>query len=123
MQILWIGLLGGLGCVTRYLMSGWTYDFLGRTLPYGTLVVNIGGSFLLGFLMSFGLRSSLLPAGLRVGLTVGFMGGFTTFSTFSYETMKLVEEGSLMQAGANVVLNVLLCLVFVAVGMLLARQI
>ena len=123
MQILWIGLLGGLGCVTRYLMSGWTYDFLGRTLPYGTLVVNVGGSFLLGFLMSFGLRSSLLPAGLRVGLTVGFMGGFTTFSTFSYETMKLVEEGSLMQAGANVVLNVLLCLVFVAVGMLLARQI
>ena len=123
MQILWIGLLGGLGCIARYLMSGWTYNLVGRSLPYGTLMVNIGGSFLLGFLMTFGLRSTLLPVGLRVGLTVGFMGGFTTFSTFSYETLKLIEEGSLMQAGANVVLNVLLCLVFVAAGMMLARQI
>lgn len=122
MQILWIGLFGGLGCIARYLMSGWTYGLLGRSLPYGTLMVNIGGSFLLGFLMTFGLRSTLLPVGLRVGLTVGFMGGFTTFSTFSYETLKLVEEGSLMQAGTNVVLNVLLCLVFVAAGMMLARQ-
>jgi CrcB protein len=122
MQILWIGLFGGLGCIARYLMSGWTYSLMGRTLPYGTLVVNIGGSFLLGFLMTFGLRSTLMPVGLRVGLTVGFMGGFTTFSTFSYETLKLIEEGSLMQAGANVALNVLLCLFFVAAGMLLARQ-
>ncbi len=122
MQILWIGLFGGLGCVARYLVSGWTYSLVGRALPYGTLLVNVGGSFLLGFLMTFGLRSTLLPAGLRVGLTVGFMGGFTTFSTFSYETLKLVEEGSLMQAGTNVVLNVLLCLVCGAAGMMLARQ-
>jgi len=122
MQILWIGLFGGLGCVARYLVSGWVYTLVGRALPYGTLMVNIGGSFLLGFLMTFGLRSTVLPVGLRVGLTVGFMGGFTTFSTFSYETLKLVEEGSLMQAGTNVVLNVLLCLVFVAAGMMLARQ-
>ncbi len=122
MQILWIGLLGGLGCISRYLMSGWVYNLFGRTLPYGTLVVNIGGSFLLGFLMTFGLRSTLLPVGLRVGLTVGFMGGFTTFSTFSYETLKLIEEGSLMQAGANILMNVSLCLISVAAGMMLARQ-
>ncbi|MCF6179880.1 MAG: fluoride efflux transporter CrcB [Geopsychrobacter sp.] len=122
MQILWIGLFGGLGCVSRYFISGWTYDLLGRSLPYGTLVVNIGGSFLLGFLMTFGMRSTLLPVGLRVGLTVGFMGGFTTFSTFSFETLKLIEEGSLVQAGANVFLNVTLCLVFAAAGMMLARQ-
>jgi CrcB protein len=122
MQILLIGLFGGLGCISRYLVSGWTYALFGRSLPYGTLAVNIGGSFLLGFLMAFGMRSTLLPGGLRVGLTVGFMGGFTTFSTFSYETLKLVEEGSLLQAGANVLLNVLLCLLFAAAGMMLARQ-
>ncbi len=122
MQILWIGLFGGLGCISRYLMSGWVHNLFGRSLPYGTLAVNIGGSFLLGFLMVFGLRSTLIPPALRVGLTVGFMGGFTTFSTFSYETMKLVEDGSLMQAGTNVILNVLLCLVFVSAGMMLARQ-
>lgn len=122
MQILLIGILGGLGCITRYLVSGWTYSLLGRSLPYGTLVVNIGGSFLLGFLMVFGLRSTLLPAGIRVGLTVGFLGGFTTFSTFSYETLKLVEEGSIMQAGANIALNLFLCLISVAAGFMLARQ-
>ncbi len=122
MQVLLIGLFGGLGCISRYLVSGWTYTLLGRSLPYGTMVVNIGGSFLLGFLMTFGLRSTLLPAGIRVGLTVGFMGGFTTFSTFSYETLKLVEEGSLMQAGANVALNITLCLLSVAAGVMLARQ-
>lgn len=122
-NVLLIGLFGGLGCISRYLVSGWVYRLMGRALPYGTLAVNIGGSFLLGFLMTFGLRSTLLPAGLRVGLTVGFLGGFTTFSTFSFETLKLVEEGSLMQAGANLMLNVILCLAFAALGVMLARQI
>jgi CrcB protein len=122
MHILLIGLFGGLGCIARYLVSGWVYNLFGRALPYGTMAVNIGGSFLLGFLMTFGMRSTLLPVGLRVGLTVGFMGGFTTFSTFSYETFKLIEEGSLVHAGANILMNVSLCLIFVAAGMLLARQ-
>jgi len=122
MQLLYIVILGGLGCVSRYLMSGWTYTLVGRGLPYGTLAVNVIGSFLLGLLMVIGLRSILLSPKLRIGLTVGFMGGFTTFSTFSYETMRLLEEGSLWQAGANVVLNVSICLLFVLLGMQLARQ-
>ncbi|HKJ05164.1 MAG TPA: fluoride efflux transporter CrcB [Geopsychrobacteraceae bacterium] len=122
MQLLYIVILGGLGCVSRYLMSGWTYTLVGRGLPYGTLAVNVIGSFLLGLLMVIGLRSTLLSPELRIGLTVGFMGGFTTFSTFSYETMRLLEEGSLWQAGANVVLNVSICLLFVLLGMQLARQ-
>lgn len=122
MQLLYIGIFGGLGCVARFLLSGWTYALMGRGLPYGTLTVNVLGSFLLGLLMTFGLRSTLLSPELRIGLTVGFMGGFTTFSTFSYETMKLMEEGSLWQAGANIVLNVAVCLLFVLLGMQLARQ-
>lgn len=122
MQFLYIGIFGGLGCVARFLVSGWTYALVGRGLPYGTLAVNVLGSFLLGLLMVFGLRSTLLSPELRIGLTVGFMGGFTTFSTFSYETLKLMEEGSLWQAGANIVLNVSICLLFALLGMQLARQ-
>jgi len=122
MQLLSIGFFGGLGCVARYLASAWVYQLAGRSLPYGTLVVNVGGSFLLAVVMTFGLRSTLLPPELRIGLSVGFMGGFTTFSTFSYETLRLLEDGSFWQAGANIVLNVVLCLVFAFLGVLVARQ-
>ncbi len=122
MQLLYIGIFGGLGCIARFLASGWTYHFAGRSLPYGTLLVNVVGSFFLGFLMVFGFRSTLLSPELRVGLCVGFMGGFTTFSTFSYETLKLLEEGSVWQAGANILLNVFLCLLFALLGAWLARQ-
>ncbi|MCW8860569.1 MAG: fluoride efflux transporter CrcB [Deltaproteobacteria bacterium] len=121
MQVLYIGIFGGLGCVARYLASGWTYQLLGRSLPYGTLLVNVLGSFLLGVLMTLGLRSTLFSPELRLGLTVGFMGGFTTFSTFSYETLRLLEEGSLWQAGINIFLNVALCLIFALLGVLVAR--
>lgn len=122
MQILYIGLFGALGCVSRYLVSGWVYAIAGRSLPYGTLAVNVLGSFLLGLLMESSLRSTLMSPELRVGLTVGFMGGFTTFSTFSFESMRLLEEGSFLQAGANVVLSVVVCLVFAGLGIYLARQ-
>jgi CrcB protein len=123
MQVFYIGLFGALGCVSRYLVSGWVYTLAGRGLPYGTLAVNVAGSFMLGLLIEAGLRSTFLSPELRIGLTVGFMGGFTTFSTFSLETMRLFEEGSYLQAGSNVVLNVVVCLVFTAAGIFLARQI
>ncbi|BCR05886.1 putative fluoride ion transporter CrcB [Desulfuromonas versatilis] len=122
MQLIYIGLFGALGCLGRYYLSGWAYALAGRGLPYGTLAVNLLGSFLLGLVMEGSLRSSLLGSELRMGITVGFMGGFTTFSTFSYETFRLLEEGSLLQAGANVLLNVLLCLAFAGLGIYLARQ-
>ena len=122
MQLLYIGIFGGLGCVARFLVSGWTYALFGRGLPYGTLAVNVIGSFLLGLLIVFGLRSTLLSPELRISLTVGLLGGFTTFSTFSYETARLLEEGSLWQAGANIILNVFICLLFALLGMHLARQ-
>jgi len=122
MQLLYIGICGGLGCVARYLLSGWTYQLLGRGLPYGTLLVNVLGSFLLAALMVFGLRSALISPELRLGLTVGFLGGFTTFSTFSYETWRLIEEGSFWQAGITVLLNVLACLILVGLGIYVARQ-
>ena len=122
MKILYLGIFGGLGCVSRYLVSGWMYALAGRTLPYGTLTVNGVGSLLLGLIMEGSLRSTLLSPDLRFGLTVGFMGGFTTFSTFSYETVRLLEEGSFVAAGANILLNVIVCIAAALLGIYLARQ-
>ena len=122
MQLFYIGIFGGFGCIARYLASGWVYHLVGRNLPYGTLFVNIVGSFLLGLLMVFGLRSALFSPEIRLGLTVGFMGGFTTFSTFSYETLRLLEDGSVWQAGVNILLNIVFCLLFALLGVLVARQ-
>ncbi len=123
MKILYLGIFGGLGCVSRYLVSGWVYNLFGRSIPYGTLAVNVIGSLLLGLIMEGSLRSTLLSPELRIGLTVGFMGGFTTFSTFSYETVRLLEEGSLVAAGMNILLNVTVCIAAAVVGIYLARQI
>lgn len=106
----------------RYMVSGWVYSLAGKSLPYGTLTVNVVGSLLLGLIMEGSLRSTLLSPDLRFGLTVGFLGGFTTFSTFSYETVKLLEEGSLVSAGVNVLLNVTVCVAAALVGIYLARQ-
>jgi len=122
MQLFYIGVFGGFGCIARYLASGWTYQLFGRGLPYGTLLVNVVGSFLLALLMTFGLRSTFFSPEIRVALTVGFMGGFTTFSTFSYETLRLLEDGSFWQAGMNIFLNILLCLLFSLLGVVAARQ-
>jgi CrcB protein len=121
-KILYLGIFGGLGCIARYAVSGWVYNLAGKALPYGTLAVNVIGSLLLGLIMEGSLRSTLLSPELRFGITVGFMGGFTTFSTFSYETVRLLEEGSLVAAGANVLLNVTVCVAAALVGIYLARQ-
>ncbi len=112
---------GGLGCLSRYFISGWVYALLGRDFPYGTFVVNITGAFIIGFLMEFGLRSSMIPPTLRIGITVGFLGGLTTFSTFSYETFRLLEEGNFVTASTNVFVSVLVCLLFTWVGITAAR--
>jgi len=114
---------GALGCVTRYLVSGWVYGILGRSFPYGTFAVNIMGAFIIGLIMELGIRSTSLPANLRTGLTVGFLGGLTTFSTFSYETFRLLEEGEFLIASTNVLLSVLTCLLFTWLGIITARYI
>ena len=104
------------------MISGWVYTLAGKSLPYGTLAVNVIGSLLLGLIMEGSLRSTLLSPDLRFGLTVGFMGGFTTFSTFSYETVRLLEEGSMVAAGVNILLNVTVCVIAALIGIYLARQ-
>ncbi len=114
---------GALGCVSRYFLSGWVYALLGRSFPYGTFAVNIAGAYIIGLIMEFGMRSTALPASLRTGLTVGFLGGLTTFSTFSYETFRLLEDGEFLIASANVLASVLTCLFFTWLGIISARYV
>jgi CrcB protein len=90
---------------------------------YGTFAVNILGAFIIGLIMEFGTRSTVLPANLRTGLTIGFLGGLTTFSTFSYETFRLLEEGEFLIASTNVLLSVLTCLFFTWFGIITARYV
>jgi len=119
--VLLIAFFGALGCLTRYFLSGWVYNLLGRSFPYGTFAVNIVGAFCIGLIMEFSMRSTLVSPSLRIGLTIGFLGGLTTFSTFSYETFKLLEDGELLIAMANVLLSVVVCLVFTWVGIVTAK--
>ncbi len=109
------------GGVTRYYMSGWVYNLLGRAFPYGTFVVNIIGAYLIGLIMELALRSTMIPDTIRLGLTVGFLGGLTTFSTFSYETFSLLEDGQFLMAFTNVVVSVAVCLLFTWLGIVTVR--
>jgi len=111
------------GGLTRYYLSGWVQSLLGRTFPYGTFAVNIIGAYFIGVIMELGLRSTAIPDTLRLGLTVGFMGGLTTFSTFSYETFKLLEDGQFLMAFANVLASVAVCLLFTWLGIITVRAI
>lgn len=121
MQAFTIAFCGGLGCLARYWVSGWGYALLGRFFPWGTLLVNVLGSFALAALVTYTLRGDWLPVVWRQGLAVGFMGGFTTFSTFAYESMQLVNRGSWLLAGLNIAANVSLCLLAALLGMLWVR--
>lgn len=109
-QLLLVGLGGFLGSVGRFWMSTATYRILGQDFPYGTLAVNIAGSFFIGFLMTFFEERFMVNPDLRIFLTVGILGGFTTFSSFSYETVALLREGSYWIGSVNVLASVFTCL-------------
>ena len=111
------------GGLTRYYLSGWVYSLLGRSFPFGTFAVNILGAYFIGLVMELGLSSTVIPDTLRLGLTVGFMGGLTTFSTFSYETFKLLEDGQFVVAFINVLASVAICLLFTWLGIFTVRSI
>lgn len=116
-----IALFCACGGLTRYYLSGWIYSLLGRSFPYGTFAVNIIGAYLIGLIMEIGLRSTAIPDALRLGLTVGFLGGLTTFSTFSYETFSLLEDGQFLVAFVNILASVAVCLLFTWLGIITVR--
>ena len=109
-RFLWICLGGAAGTGARYLLSGWAAGIFGAAFPYGTFAVNVIGSFFVGLIMQVGLATPILSPTLRLALTTGVMGGFTTYSTFNYETIRYVQDGSWELALANVSLTVAACL-------------
>lgn len=101
------------GGAARYWTSNVVYKFLPTNMPYGTLVVNVIGSFIIGFVMYYLDGSELISPQMRILLTTGFCGGLTTFSTFSFETINLLRDSELLLAGINIILNVVLSLLAV----------
>jgi CrcB protein len=113
-----VALGSALGGVGRYACSRSMAAWLGTGFPWGTLLVNVAGSFAIGLVAGLAGPGGRIGPDLRLFLTVGFCGGFTTFSAFSFETMELLRERHLAAAGANALLSVLLCLAGVWLGML-----
>lgn len=121
-QLIGIALGGAFGSVLRFLVSSGVYQWLGRGFPYGTLSVNLIGSFLIGFLTEvLILQRIAFGAEYRAAILVGVLGGFTTFSTFSLETLLLIEQGNLTKAGLNVFISVFVCLFATWIGLLAGR--
>lgn len=112
---------GALGAVMRFSVSNAVYAWLGRGFPYGTLSVNFIGSFLIGIAFILLTERLTLGSELRAFILIGFLGAFTTFSTFSLETLALLQQGLLIKALLNILLSVALCLIANWGGMILAR--
>ena len=119
--LLWIACAGALGALARYGLSGWVQDLYPGTFPWGTLAVNVLGCFLLGFAFRV-LQLSALPPALRGAVTIGFLGAFTTFSTFSFETVELIQDGRWGRAAAYAGGSVALGLVALLAGLWLASS-
>jgi fluoride exporter len=123
LQIISIAGGGAIGALLRFWMSNCVYALLGRAFPYGTLAVNALGSIIMGLLYVFMLERMEVSPEWRAVLMIGLLGAFTTFSTFSIETMNLIEAGEISKAGLNMFLSVALCVTGCWLGMIMGRQI
>jgi CrcB protein len=121
--MLWYVAAGSaLGGVTRFLLGGYLQRAAGASFPVGTLVINVTGSFLLGFLLRYALGTASVTPEVRALLTTGFCGGYTTFSTFSYEAVALAEDGAWARVAAYVAASVLLSIAAAFLGVAAARE-
>ncbi|MBK3776016.1 fluoride efflux transporter CrcB [Azospirillum sp. YIM DDC1] len=118
MTYLWVALGGAIGSVLRFWCSGAIAGLFGQTFPWGTLVVNIAGSFVIGFTATLTGPDGRLfvPSDARSFVMVGVCGGYTTFSSFSLQTLNLAQDGEWLLAGGNVLLSVTLCMIAVWLG-------
>jgi fluoride exporter len=120
-RLAWVCLGSALGGGARYLISLGALRLLGSSFPYGTLTVNLLGSYLIGLIMHVGLETAILSPTARIFLTTGVMGGLTTYSTFNYETLQLANEGDWPLAIANVAATFLACLIAGIAGIATGR--
>ena len=122
-DILLVGIGGFAGSVLRYLVTIFLAERVSASFPFGTLTANITGCFLIGVILGFAERGSILSPEWRILLTTGFCGGFTTFSTFSYESLRLVQDGEFLYLFLNVWLNVVVGLGATYLGLVLMKSI
>ena len=113
---------GGIGSVTRYLTSVWAAGKFGADFPYGTLIVNVVGCYLIGLFMVIATERFILPPHVRLLVASGFLGGLTTFSSFGYETLKLMQDGALFPAIQNIAANLFIGLSATWLGIICARS-
>ncbi|HKN60139.1 MAG TPA: fluoride efflux transporter CrcB [Candidatus Acidoferrales bacterium] len=123
MRIALLIVFGMAGTLARYGLQGLVQQRTGATFPYGTLVVNLVGCLLLGGIAQYGLTHLTIPPEWRIGITVGFFGAFTTFSTFGWETVRLLEDGEWMRATMYVLASVVGGLACIFFGMRIADRI
>ena len=122
-EVLYIGLGGFCGAVSRVYVSGVMHRIFGKGFPYGTLAVNSVGSFLLGLISYLAISRHIMGDNMRMAVTLGFLGAFTTFSTFSYETFDLIKAGNHYLSLVNIITNILICIIMVALGFVAATLI
>ncbi len=122
MNVLLVAIGGAIGAAARYLVGAWISSLLGPNFPWGTFFVNVTGSFVIGVVLVL-VQGGALPAGARLFVAVGILGGYTTFSTYSYETLGLVSDGNLIGAFTNALGQVVLGLVGVYLGVVVGRLI
>lgn len=122
LQVVAIAGGGAIGALTRFWVSSGVYRLMGRDFPWGTLVVNVIGSFLMGFLFVLFIERLAAAPEWRAAVLVGFLGALTTFSTFSVETLTLIEQGFLLKAFLNMTVSVWVCVLVCWVGFILGRS-
>ncbi|MFW2490884.1 fluoride efflux transporter CrcB [Clostridium chromiireducens] len=120
-KIIYVGIGGFIGAAIRYLVTLQSSKIINSNIPLGTLIVNVVGGFLIGMIMELSMSTNLISPNMRLFLTTGIMGGLTTFSTFSYETIGLINDGRYILGISNVLLNVFLSIGGVALASFLCR--
>ena len=122
MRLLLIAVFGAVGTLARYGLQGLVQIRMGSTFPFGTLLINLTGCFLLGLIGQVTLNRMIVPPEWRVAIAVGFFGGYTTFSSFGWETAKMLESGEWLRATTYVASSVIFGLLLSVVGIHLANR-